>query len=120
MLESRGEEHSRGPLDSPKPLRTSVGGSLCFIRMCCLSPFSVAATYSHWSHFISKSAREFSTEILVEDSCCLLARNSSLLLAFLLRLEGLVFFLVTGLSAFFLVSKEKENPELTVKEKLKA
>ena len=69
---------------------------------------------------MSESATEFSTEILVEDSCCFLARNSSLLLAFLLRVEGLVFFLVTGLPAFLLVSKEKENPELTVKEKLKA
>ena len=82
-------------------------------RMCCLSPYSVAAIYSHWSHLISKSATEFSTEILVEDSCSFLATNSSLLLAFLLRV-------VTGFPAFLLVSKEKENPELTVKEKLKA
>ena len=58
-------------------------------------------------------------EILVEDSCCFLARNSSLLLAFLLRVVGLAFFLITGLPAFLLVSKEKENPELTVREKLK-
>ena len=35
-------------------------------------------------------------------------------------MEGLAFFLTSGLAAFFLVSREKENPEVMVKEKLKA
>ena len=90
VFDSRGEEQSSGPLDSSELRRTS----LCFIRMCCLSPFSEAATYSHWSHFSSLAAAELSLEIRVEDFCCFFARNSSLLLAFLRRVEGLDIFLV--------------------------
>ena len=51
---------------------------------------------------------------------CFRFMYSSLRLAFLLRVERLDLFLASGLAAFFLVSREKENPEAVVKEKLKA
>ena len=50
---------------------------------------------------------------------CFRCKYSSLRLAFLLRVEGLAFFLITGLAAFLLVSKEKEKSGPMVKEKLK-
>ena len=50
-----------------------------------------------------------------------LFRNSSLLLAFLLCVEGLdLFFTRVGFTLLFLVSREKEKVELTVREKLKS
>ena len=86
LTSKRGEmEMSDGPLGELR--RTS----LCFIRMCCLNPFSVVATYSHWSHFGFLATTGLSLE--VRASCCFFARNSSLLLAFLLRVEGLGIFL---------------------------
>ena len=48
--------------------------------------------------------------------CC---KYSSLRLVFLLRVEGLAFFLVSGLATLLLVSKEKEKSGPVVKEKLK-
>ena len=92
--------------------------SLCFIRMCCLNPFSVVATYSHWSHFGFLATTGLSLE--VRASCCFFARNSSLLLAFLRRVEGLAIFFVPWLvTALLLVSREKEKSGPMEMEKLK-
>ena len=73
----------------------SISTSLCFIRVCCFSPFTEAASYSQWSHLSSVAAG--SLEVRGDEFCCFLARNSALLLAFLRRVEGLAFFLVTWL-----------------------
>ena len=52
---------------------------------------------------------------------CFFSRNSFLRLAFLLRVEGLLFFLVPGdKDALPLVSREKEKVEPMESEKLKA
>ena len=53
---------------------------------------------------------------------CFLCKNSSFLLAFLLKAEGLAFFLVkvTGLVSLLLVSKEKVKSWPIATEKLKA
>ena len=52
---------------------------------------------------------------------CFFFKNSSLRLAFLLSVEGLLIFLVTGdTDALILVSKEKEKVEPIAREKLNA
>ena len=58
--------------------------------------------------------------VFTAEGFCFCCRYSSLRLAFLLRVEGLAFFLIFGLAALPLVSKEKEKPVPIVKEKLKA
>ena len=57
-----------------------------------------------------------------EGACLFLLRNSILRLAFLLRVEGLSFFLSTGsgANALLLVSKEKEKLVPMFREKWKA
>ena len=102
----------------------SISTSLCFIRVCCLSPFTEAAfiyiiIYPQWSHLSSVGAG--SLEVRGNEFCRLLARNSPLLLAFLRRVEGLAFFLVTWLvtTSLLLVSKEKEKEVPKAMEMLK-
>ena len=97
----------------------SISTSLCFIRVCCFSPFTEAASYSQWSHLSSVAAG--SLEVRGDEFCCFLARNSALLLAFLRRVEGLAFFLMTWLvtTSLLLVSKEKEKEVPKAMEMLK-
>ena len=80
----------------------------CFILLCCLSPFSEAGLKSHWSQERALATVSTSLGFTVE-KFCFLCENSSFLLAFLLKAEGLAFFLikVTGLVSLLLVSKEK-------------
>ena len=62
-----------------------------------------------------------SLEVRGDEFCCFLARNSALLLAFLRRVEGLAFFLMTLLvtTSLLLVSKEKEKEVPMAMEMLK-
>ena len=94
--------------------------SACFILLCCLSPFSETDLKSHWSQEGTLEAAPTSSTWFTVEWFSLCFKYSSFRLAFLLRVEGLAFFLTSGLAAFFLVSREKENPEVMVKEKLKA
>ena len=115
-------EQSSDPRDSFLLRRISVAGSisLCFIRMCCLSPFSETASNSHWSHLGALAASLSPLEIRDGELCCFFAINSSLRLAFLLRVEGLAFFLITWLfTPLLLESREKVKSGPREREKLK-
>ena len=95
---------------------------LCFILVCCFSPFSEAAMYSHWSHLGVTEAVSSPLDSVVGDVCCFLAKNSFLRLAFLRSVEGLAFFFWDWLlvfTALLLVSREKEKPEPVEMEMLK-
>ena len=66
---------------------------LCFILMCCLSPFSETLVYSHWSQENWGTVAFSTGGSTVERDCRFLRRNSSRRFAFLLWVEGLTFFL---------------------------
>ena len=80
---------------------------LCFILVCCFSPFSEAAMYSHWSHLGVAEAISSPLDSVFGDVRCFLAKKSSLRLAFLRSVEGLAFFFWDWLfTALLLVSRE--------------
>ena len=94
--------------------------SPCFILLCCLSPFSETDLKSHWSHESTLEVTSTSSVWFTVEGLCLCCKYSSLRLAFLLRVEGLAFFLVFWLPSFLLVSKVKVKSEPMIKDKLKA
>ena len=110
-------EQSSDPCDSSLLLGISGvdwrgAAFLCFILVCCLSPFSEAAIYSQWSHLGVAEAISSPLDSVVGDVRSFLAKNSSLRLAFLRSVEGLAFFFWDWLfTALLLVSREKEKPE---------
>ena len=119
VLERTGMEQSSDPCDSFLLRRISGPDSLCFIRMCCLSPFTETAENSHWSHFGALATAFSPLEIRDGVLCCFFAINSSLRLAFLRSVEGLAFFLILWLvTALLLVSREKAKSGPMEREKL--
>ena len=131
LLEDKGDmelEQSSDPCNSS--LLLGISGVdwrgavfLCFILVCCFSPFSEAAMYSHWSHLGVTEAVSSPLDSVVGDVCYFLAKNSFLRLAFLRSVEGLAFFFWDWLlvfTALLLVSREKEKPEPVEMEMLKS
>ena len=92
---------------------------LCVFPTCIFKPFSDLKSFSHWSHLNSFAFTGRATFSGVDFSGGprFFARNSALLLAFLLRVDGLFLFFVKDEVPFPLVSKEKakEEPTLMVK-----
>ena len=93
------------------------------LPMWIFKPFSEFKLLSHWSHlnaFLSLVSASFSgVASVVEDFLSgegqrFLSKNSALLLAFLLKVDGLFLFFDKGVEPSPLVSKENEKEEPTL------
>ena len=96
---------------------------LCVLPMWIFKPFSDLKLFSHWAHWKTLSSSgsvSFSTEgSFSGGGPCFLARNSALLLEFLLWVDGLFLFFDNVVESSSLVSKENEKEEPTLRVKLK-